>query len=184
MPSTARFWLLWLASSRTFWNLLSLLSKAQVLKSITWRVVWTLMFYRFYVWSLNPFPLRFCNYSSPHQQLLPFNMAFLHSWPERKVQYHSYVPCSMARSLVTGRFSLIRIRLVGECLSSCTRATSSFSTRFLFRNTKCIEFSASTSKEELTLTSITRCNSVLSLCANFRCRGRSTGGGDWGDRPF
>ena len=33
-----------------------------------------------------PFPLRFCNYSSPRQRPLPFNMAFLHSWPVRKVR--------------------------------------------------------------------------------------------------
>ena len=80
-----------------------------------------------------------------------------------------YVPCGMARSLVFGHFSLIRIRLAGECLFSCTRATSSSLARLLSRNTKCIEFSASTFMVEFKLTSITCCNSVLSLCDNFRC---------------
>jgi len=79
----------------------------------------------------------------------------------RSLQYGS--------SLVLGHSSLIRIRLAGECLSSCTRVTSSFLARLLSRNTKCIEFGASTFKVEFTLTSITRCNSVLSLCENFRC---------------
>ena len=140
-----------------------------MLKWITWRAVWNLIFCRFYVLSLNPFPLRLCNYSSPRQPQLPFNMAFLHSWPVRKVRWHSYVPFRMARSLVFSRSSLIRIRLAGECLSSCTRATSSFLARLLSRNTNCIEFSDSTFKVEFTLTSITRWNSVLSLCDNFRC---------------
>ena len=53
--------------------------------------------------------------------------------------------------------------------SNCARATSSFLARLLSRNIKCIEFSASTFKVEFTLTSITLCNSVLSLCDNFRC---------------
>jgi len=57
----------------------------------------------------------------------------------------------MARSLVFGRSSLIRIRLAGECLFSCTRATSSSLARCLSRNSKCIEFSVSTFKVEFTL---------------------------------
>jgi len=73
------------------------------------------------------------------------------------------------RSLVFDRASFVRITLAGECLSSCSRAISSFLAHFLLRNTKCIEFGASTFKVEFTLTSVTRCNSVLSLCDNFRC---------------
>jgi len=46
-----------------------------------------LIFYRFYVLSLNPFPLRFCNYSSPRLQLLPFTIGILTQWPVRKVRF-------------------------------------------------------------------------------------------------
>ena len=96
--------------------------------------------------------LRFCNFSSTHQLQVPFNMTFLPSSPVRKVWWHTCVPFSMSRSLVSGRSSLLRDRIACECLSSCTRATSSFLARFISRKTKCIEFTISICKVEFTLT--------------------------------